>query len=138
MIQLYLLSIVCNAFAGYVFFAGSEGENEYSSGSGSLPRFPVNNPSFFLVLGIISLVTGVLKLLSPSLDGLLILGDLLPAAGGIVAGLMLIFGIYRQNTAGSGELERIGVNLLTFRKPIGLGLFIITLIHFLFPKALFL
>ena len=134
MIQLYLLSILCNGLSGYVLFTGSESDN-----SGSLPRIPINNPSFFLILGIISIVTGVLKLLSPSLDGWPILGDLFPAAGGVIAGLMLIFGIYRQNTAArQGELERIGGNLLAFRKPIGIGLLMIALVHFLFPKALFL
>ncbi|MCL2174535.1 MAG: hypothetical protein FWB73_00680 [Treponema sp.] len=135
MIQLYLLSILCNGLSGYLLFTGSESDGD----TGSFPRFPVNNPSIFLILGIISIVTGFLKLLSPSLDGILILGDLLPAAGGIIAGLMLIFGIYRQNTAArQGELDRIGVSLLAFKKPIGLGLLIIALVHFLFPKALFL
>jgi len=135
MIQLYLLSILCNGLSGYVLFTGSEND----SGTESFPRLPINSPSFFLILGIISIVTGVLKLLSPTLDGILILGDLFPAAGGVIAGLMLIFGIYRQNTAvNEGELERLGKNLLTFRKPIGIGLLIIALVHFLFPKALFL
>jgi hypothetical protein len=75
------------------------------------------------------------------MDGILILGDLVPAAAGIIAGIMLIFGIYRQNNAGSGstgELDRLGVNLLAFRRPIGLGLIAAAILHFLFPHALFL
>lgn len=146
MIQLYFLSILCNGLAGYVLFLGNGGSSGDGTVGGSAgidsdlkPRFPVNNPTFFLILGILCIVTGVLKLLSPTLDGIPILGDLIPSAAGIVAGLVLIFGIYRQDVSGkSGELDRIGTSLLAFRKPIGLGLLVISLIHFLFPKALFL
>ena len=129
---MYFLSIVCNSFAGYVLFSGIDSE------TGENSRFSVKNPVFFLVLGILCVVTGVLKLLSPW-EGILFLGDIIPAAGGIIAGLMLIFGIYRKDTfSKSGELERISVNLLAFRKPIGVGLLAIALMHFLFPQVLFL
>jgi len=143
MIQLYFLSILCNALAGYVLFAGNDNDFDNSF-------FPIKNPVFYLVLGIISIVTGVLKLLSPTLDGILILGDLVPASAGVISGLILIFGIYSQTSKMNkqdlqsldsdkqGQLERIGTNLLTFRKPIGIGLLVCALIHFLFPKALFL
>ncbi|MCL2764860.1 MAG: hypothetical protein FWD40_06220 [Treponema sp.] len=131
--QLYFLSILCNGLAGYILFAGND-DNEVDK-----TKFSMKNPTFHLVLGIISAVTGILKLLSPSFDGILILGDLVPAIAGLVAGLLLIFGIYRQDlSAQAGELDRLGVSLLTFRKPIGIGLMSIALIHFLFPAALFL
>jgi len=130
MIQLYFLSVLCNGVAGYALFAGGDRENA---------RFSINNPVFYLVLGIICIVTGVLKLLSPAEKGIPILGDLIPAAAGIIAGLMLIFGIYRQNTSEkSGELDRLGTSLMTFRKPIGIGLMVVALLHFLLPNALFL
>jgi len=136
MIQLYFLSILCNSLSGYILFAGNENEAEENSVSF------LNNPTFHLVLGILSAVTGILKLLSPSIGGILILGDLIPAAAGIMAGFMLIFGIYRKDTSMSiestGTLDILGANLLRFRKPIGLGLFAVSLIHFLFPQALFL
>jgi len=138
MIQLYFLSIVCNGLAGYVLFSGSDIE------SGDSPNFSVKNPVFYLVLGIISAVVGILKILSPApkvdfSHGIIFLGDLLPAAAGIIAALMLIFGIYRHDSSSkAGELERIGVNLLAFRKPIGIGLFAVALLHFLFGQMLFL
>jgi len=130
MIQLYLLSIVCNCLAGFVLFSGNDSNIDNT-------QIPINSPTFVLALGIMCSVTGVLKLLSP-ID-LPIIGDLLPAAGSIIAGLILIFGIYRQNTsAKAGELDRLGVSLLAFRKPIGLVLFAVSILHFLFPRALFL
>jgi hypothetical protein len=141
MIQLYFLSILCNGLSGYILFAGKEGETIEEGAFLSL-----NSPIFHLVLGILSVVTGVLKLLSPlpSITGntVYILGDLVPSTAGITAGLLLIFGMYRQgSTAGSesmGELDRIGSNLLRFRKTFGLGLMLVAVMHFLFPQALFL
>ena len=135
---MYFLSILCNALSGYILLTDSDNV------TGEKSNFSISNPVFYLVLGIVNAVVGILKLLSPThkLDytsGVFFLGDLLPAAAGIAAALMLIFGIYRNdNSAKSGELERIGVNLLVFRKPIGIGLLVIALLHFLFGQLLFL
>jgi hypothetical protein len=136
MIQLYFLSVLCNGLCGYILFYGNDGETVDKQ------LFPVNIPTFNLILGIVSIVTGVLKLLSPTMDRILILGDLVPAAAGVIAGFLRIFGIYRKDTfsASSSEksLDNISASLLRFRKPIGLGLIAIALVHFLFPAALFL
>jgi hypothetical protein len=131
MIQLYFLSILCNGLSGYILFAGNENEVMEKQ------RFA---PIFLLVLGIMSAVTGILKLLSPTMDGILLLGDLVPAAAGVVAGIMLVFGLYRQSSppTSTGSLDNIAANLMTFRKPIGLGLIASAILHFLFPQALFL
>ena len=110
MIQLYFLSILCNGLSGYVLFTGSEnvtGEKDL--------RFSMNNPTLHLVLGILSAITGLLKLLSPM--GIPILGDLVPAAAGLTAGLILIFGIYRNSVSDvepQGTLNNLGVTLLRF------------------------
>lgn len=136
MIQLYFLSILCNGISGYILFAGDE------SGAEQKSIILYNNPTFHLVLGILSGVTGVLKILSPSIGGFPIIGDLIPAAAGIIAGFMLIFGIYRKDSPSSnqtaGSLDVLGSSLLRFRKPVGLGLLVVAAVHFLFPEALFL
>jgi hypothetical protein len=140
MIQLYFLSILCNGLSGYILFAGSEGGTSENS------RFSLNGPTFHLVLGIMSAATGILKLLSPSplTDGkvILLFGDLVPAAAGVIAGLLLIFGIYRQDKSTVSEttktLDAAAASLLHFRKSIGIGLLAVSLVHFLFPQALFL
>jgi hypothetical protein len=137
MIQLYFLSILCNGIAGYLLFSGNIGENDK-------PQIPLNNPTFHLVLGILSAVTGILKLLSPltlnnSGNSVLIFGDLIPAAACIVSGLIFIFGIYRGGASETaGELDRIGTNLLVFKKPLGLGLMAAAFVHFVFGEILFL
>jgi len=118
-------------------FAGNDDGTDITK---KMLPFSMENPTFYLVLGILSAVTGFLKLLSPTMDGILLLGDLVPAASGIIAGLLMIFGIYRKDASSSteGQLDRLGANLLRFRKSVGLGLMGTALIHFLFPQALFL
>jgi hypothetical protein len=139
MIQLYFLSVLCSGLAGYILFSGGEEDSVERGG-----RFSLNNPTFHLILGVISAVTGFLKLLSPiTMEGhsIYLLGDLVPAAAGVTAGLLLIFGIYRHDAISSesqGTLDRLGASLLRFRKAVGLGLMVIALVHFLFPHALFL
>jgi hypothetical protein len=136
MVQLYFLSILCNALSGYVLFTGNDNETAEKSLSFA------ENPTFNLVLGILSAVTGVLKLLSPTVDKIPIIGDLVPALSGIAAGLVLIFGIYRQGTSSvstsTNSLDSLAVTFLSFRKPLGLGLLAVAVLHFLFPQALFL
>jgi uncharacterized membrane protein HdeD (DUF308 family) len=133
MIQLYFLSILCNSLCGYILFDGNEGENLKKNET-------LNNPTFLLVLGILSIVTGVLKILSPTMDRLPILGDFVPAVAGIAGGLLMVFGISRKekSSPSPGSLEVLGVSLLRFRKPLGLGLLAAALLHFLFPNAIFL
>ena len=139
MVQLYFLSIICNSISGYILFTGGETDGyDSEKGFGSLIR----NPTFHLVLGILSVVTGILKLLSPIMNKTPFFGDLIPAAAGVVSGMILIFGIYRRgNNAApdsANSLDRIGQNLLRFRKSLGIGLIAAALVHFLFPTALFL
>jgi hypothetical protein len=139
MIQLYFLSILCNGIGGYIFFSGSNGEAGESIDKSM--KFSVGNPMFIHVLGILSIVIGVLKLLSPFENKYPFFGDLAPALAGVASGLFLIFGINRQDTS-SVSRERtpgsLGESLPRIRKPLGLGLLICALLHFLFPQALFL
>jgi hypothetical protein len=140
MMQLYFLSILCNGLSGYILFSGDHGENESIENSAGVLRFSIRNPTFHLVLGILSAVTGVLKLLSPVKTP--IFGDLAPAIAGIAAGFILIFGIYRRGVSSSlveeGKLDRMGEGLLRYRKVLGLGMLAVAALHFLFPLALFL
>jgi hypothetical protein len=143
MIQLYFLSILCNGITGYLLLFQKEEEIDK-------PQLPINTPTFYLVLGILSSVTGILKLLSPipssinAVRGVLIFGDLIPAAAGIAAGIVLLFGLYRKGGIESssdenpGSLDRIGKTLLALRKPLGLALLGAALLHFVFGEILFL
>ena len=134
MLQLYFLSILCNGLAGFLFLYGDafEGKSVESKSS-------YFNGGFRLIVGIVTAVTGLLKLLAPV--RVPILGDLLPAAAGLVAGFMLVYGFYREQGSGDddgGNVDRIGGLFLKQKKPIGIACIAIAALHFLFPYALFL
>jgi TctA family transporter len=138
MVQLYFLSVLCNGLTGYLLFTDDNG------GDKLVERDPASilfrNPTFLLVLGILSGIIGVLVLLSPY-NGIPILGDLIPSVAGIMGAFVIIFGIYRRDSSSLNEdskLERFGESLLRIRKIIGLAIMIVALLHFLFPQALFL
>jgi len=137
MVQLYFLSIVFNGLAGFLFIFGDLGKNDSGENSG---KFSFISDGFCLIIGICAAITGILKLLSPMM-GMPILGDLLPALAGIVAGFMLIFGFYRERSSNvdSGEkINRFGETILHYKKAAGITLIASALLHFFFPAALFL
>jgi len=135
--QLYLLSIVFNGLAAFIFISREAWESDVIE---SGMKFSLNNQTFRLILGILTALIGILKLLLPT-GGVPFLGDFIPAIGGLVAGFLLVFGYYRdhvQSVDGEGKLDKIGDAVLKWKKGIGFILIVIVLLHFLFPKALFL
>jgi len=132
--QLYLLSILCISLGGYILFKGNDEKSSVTA---------LDSHTFHLILGIISAFTGVLKLLSPYDSKVYILGDLIPALACITSGFLLFFNIYRKDKSSNaaeqtGTIDNIGDSLLHNKKSIGLILFVIAVLHFLFPQALFL
>jgi len=133
-VQLYLLSIILNGLIGF-FLVFEDAIERNSTGKSFRSSW-----GFRLVLGILAAIMGILKLLLPMTKPA-ILGDLLPALAGIVAGYVLIFGFYRDNSVKSetgGKLDKLGDTFLNNKKIVGIALLIVTLLHFLFPTALFL
>jgi hypothetical protein len=138
MVQLYFLSILFTGFSGYLLVTQEKWENS-SLEEGM--KFSPRNGTFRLILGILTALTGVLKLLSPFQGNLPFLGDLIPAVCGLAGGFTLVFGYYRERegaVTGEGSLDKIGGFLLSWRKGIGYALITSALLHFLFPQALFL
>jgi len=139
MIQLYLLSIILNGLIGFLLILGDT--IEVASQEKGFKLF-LSSWGFRLVLGILAAITGILKFLSPINNTIPILGDMLPALAGLAAGFTLIFGFYRENStkteSAEGILDRIGDTFLQYRKVLGISLLVISVLHFLFPTALFL
>ena len=141
MLQLYFLSVVLNGIIGFLFAFTDTGENDSVEKS---MKFSFFSGGFRLILGILSAVTGFLKLLLPvkgssSVTGIPVLGDLIPALAGVAAGFMLLFGFYREHSArfeNENDLDRIGNTFLRNKKIAGFTLIAVALLHFLFPAAL--
>jgi hypothetical protein len=138
-IQLYLLSVLSCCLTGFLLILVDTGKN--ISIENSLKISP-GSGVFRLILGILTGVTGILKLLSP-FEGIPILGDLVPALAGIGGGFTLLFGYYREHSSpteieNEKEISRIGDTFLRNKKIAGFIMLAVAILHFLFPRALFL
>jgi hypothetical protein len=136
MIQFYFLSILLNGLSGYVLgFRGNEPDAEIEN---SL-RFSLNNSTFRLILGILTALTGLLKILAPTEGNVPVVGDLVPAVLGLAAGFTLFFGYYRErSTVESEQVNRLDEIIGRYKKWLGPVLLISAALHFLFPQALLL
>jgi uncharacterized membrane-anchored protein len=134
MIQFYFLSIFFNVLAGYVLITGEEGKPFEIH-----PGFSFKDESSRLVLGILTMATGILKLLSSVEGDMPVLGDIIPAVIGFGAGFVLVFEYYRSHAGLDDEKgESIGHVLVRNRKIIGFLAVAAAALHFLFPKVLLL
>lgn len=137
MYQIYLLSILTNIIAGIALGFDKMDER--------LRLHAVFNPELFqhtgfrLAMGLITFVVGFLKLLSVSPGDVAVVGDLLPAAVGMVMGFALVFQYYQERiTVRSGAIESIDNLLKRYEAPLGvLGIFV-ALVHFFLHRVLFL
>ncbi|MDR1105854.1 MAG: hypothetical protein LBL44_05815 [Treponema sp.] len=134
MIQFYFLSVLFNALTGFILFTG-DGESSLEERL----KLPVNNEIFRLVLGILAMITGLLKLLSSVQGDIPVIGDLIPAAAGLVTGFILIYSYYDEHAApAEGAFRNFGGAVLRNKKWIGLAAMAAAVLHFLFPQALLL
>jgi hypothetical protein len=131
-IQVYFLSILCNALSGFVLLSdGFEGEG-VSNGF-------FKNSSFRLCLGIVTAVVGLLKFLSVVPGNYPMVGDIAPALGGLFSGAALLYDFYRAHaTIPSKTVESISGFIGIRKKVIGWLAIAAAVLHFLFPTALFL
>ena len=135
MLQFYFLSIVLNAIAGFILVGGEEsGALEFKKG------FSLYSDTTKLVVGILSMLTGLLKILSAVEGDVPVIGDLIPALTGILAGLVLIFDYYRNHSTLeiSEGPEKVNRLLSANKRIIGVAALIAAALHFLFPKVMLL
>ncbi|OJF75948.1 MAG: hypothetical protein BKP49_08985 [Treponema sp. CETP13] len=138
MVQIYLLSVVLNAFIGCYFSFDLKLTNETDLPSSF--SF-LGKKSFQISLGIITVLVGILKLLS-SYD-VVFVGDLLPAVAGIVGGVLFLYENYTKTSDTdipdeTKKIEFLDKLYASSKKYIGYGCLAIAIIHFFVPKILFL
>ncbi len=137
MMQFYFLSIVCNVLAGLALLLNAEE-------SGSMPlveglRETFKNETTRLVLGILSLIAGLFKILSVVRMDVVVVGDLLPALAGILASVALFNEYYTARSTIEREPNPLFAAIfITRKKWIGWAALVAAALHFLFPNVLFL
>jgi hypothetical protein len=136
MIQFYFLSIFCNAAAGYALLSDDKATESPVSFTLS-----IHNATCRFLLGMLSAVTGLFKLLSALEGNVPVVGDLLPAMTGLGVGAVLLYEHYLKHTTLRASLTTDNFFegfLEKYRKPLGAGVCVVAVLHFLFPNALFL
>lgn len=136
MAQLYLLSVVANIVAGLALSADYLGERISWLAGWTRVR---ESRSLAVSVGAVTLAVGVLKLIvrSPG-ETVVIVGDLLPALGGIALGLILLGESLRKGATGKKSVDKVTDVVLTYRVPVGIAGIALGLLHFLLPAALFI
>ncbi|MGI5172219.1 hypothetical protein H0R92_01270 [Treponema sp. OMZ 840] len=138
MIQFYLLSVVLNAASGLLLvFSKQIPEDAAETSAAGLSFFETKN--FRLILGILTIFTGIMKLLTVVQGDIPVLGDLIPALAGICAGLCLLYEYYKASASVSFTLPAFFEKIfIDGRKYMGIFCIVIATLHFIFPRVLFL
>jgi hypothetical protein len=134
MMQFYFLSILANVLAGLTLMSDylAEKFKAFLPFSELLSRKNVKT-----TIGISAFVVGFLKILLPVQT--VVVGDLLPALAGLAMGSALILGILKERANVSAEtVDNLEKTVMTFRVPLGIAGLVISALHFLLPRALFL
>lgn len=120
----------------------SEGSREAASKSLGLKALAIpflGDKTLQLVVGILSVLTGLMKLLSPIQYDVPVVGDLIPSMAGLVAGAVLLLDWYQERSAVSLPLPEVVQNIYTGgRTYLGIFCIIAAVLHFIFPRVLFL
>ena len=136
MVQFYFLSIITLLVGGLVL---SFDYLEQKFGGLTRLREALTNSSFQLVLGILTFIFGILKLLSVTQGDIPVVGDLLPALFGLLVGFTLFLNYYKmKSTVESETVEKIDNIVIKNRSIIGLLAIIVAILHFIMPSVLFL
>lgn len=92
-----------------------------------------------LVVGILSALTGLMKFLSPIQYDVPVVGDLIPSLAGLAAGAVLLLDWYQDRSDVAIALPESVQNIYEGgRKYLGIFCIIAAVLHFIFPRVLFL
>ncbi len=165
MLQFYFLAVLLNVMAGLILVyaadfmrgtslgaaagdvpgdgldAGESGEPDDGEGGGRLFAHEsfMNDSLFRLVVGILAVFSGVLLFVSPVQDDTPVVGDLVPALACICGGATLILEFYANKLSTEIRLPFFlqGI-MVTGRRYLGVFCIVAGIMHFIFPRVMFL
>ncbi len=136
MLQIYFLTIMTNILAGLTISAPflSKKIKGFDVYAGKM-----ENRLFRVILGSITLITGIFTLLNRGIvDKVAFFGNLVPAISGMALGLILVIYYFFADDNESKLVSTIKNLSDKYGIILGIAGIIIGLIHFLVPSALFL
>lgn len=167
MLQFYFLSVLLNIVAGLILvyasdftkgtsLAASAGSDDFDfaetdaaqSEEEKTPSEEVkifadgsfmNDTLFRLVVGVLGLLAGVLIIVSPIQSDAPIVGDLIPAVANVLGGVALLLEFYANKLSTEINLPFFLQGIfVTGRRYLGVFCVIAGLMHFIFPRIMFL
>ena len=115
--------------------APADGESTKLFADGSF----MNDSLFRMVVGILALMVGVLKIASPIQNDAPVVGDLVPALANIVAAAALLLEFYANKLSTGITLPFFLQGMfVTGRRYLGVFCIIAGVMHFIFPRIMFL
>ena len=164
MLQFYFLSVLLNVVAGFVLIYASSNVKKPAFGSDYSFDDDLSNPStsddspydssfggiesdkpfsaflndkiFRLVLGIVCVFIGLIKLVYTVQNDVALIGDLIPALAGLSGGSCLLVGYFLS--AGISVPDFLENFFMSGKKFVGIFCIVAGLLHFIFPRVLFL
>lgn len=135
MLQIYFLTVLTNILAGLTISA-----SYLSTKIESLQVFTekMENKKFRVILGSLTLITGLFTLLNNSPDNIAVLGNLVPAISAMAMGIILIIYYFFNGEEESKIVVSIKELSEKYGNILGIAGIIIGIIHFIIPTALFL
>ncbi len=133
MVQFYALSVFINIIIGSLLSidAKSEGVSFFSR-----LKDVLEDRGFKFSLGILSLIIGLFKILTPTIGDIPVVGDLMPAVTGIALGGVLLLEFFRTKSDVSSEaISKIEGAVVQNRKFIGIAGIVVGILHFLMPAV---
>lgn len=119
--------------------ASESSKKSVGGGLGALAAPFLGDKTLQLVVGILSALTGLMKLLSPIQYDIAIIGDLIPSLAGLAAGAVLLLDWYQERSEVELALPKSIQGIYEGgRKYLGIFCIIAAVLHFIFPRVLFL
>jgi hypothetical protein len=128
MVQFYALSVVVNLVSGLVLAVG-EAEKKPTILTKLRDLFGTKAAKFSL--GLLAVIIGLFKILTPTAGDVVVVGDILPALSGFALGGILLLDFFRASS--DSEPSKLTSVILSNKRFVGIAGLVIGILHFLMP-----
>lgn len=137
MYQLFFLSVATNLVAGYLLSYSFL--HEKLGAQAVFDAELLSSRTVYAVVGSVAAIVGALRIVFVTPGDVVVVGDLLPALAGMVAGMTLVLIAYLERVdAPFAFAQRLGTILGDRRNVVGVVAIVVGVLHFFVPRLLFL
>ncbi len=130
MVQFYALSVVVNLISGLLLAVG---ENEKKTSILIKLKELFDSKATKFSLGLLAVITGLFKILTPTSGDIAVVGDIFPDLAGFALGGILLLDFFRASSDSESEPNKTITIILDNKRFIGIAGLIAGILHFLMP-----